>query len=1257
MRSQAEVGRNMIRKSVLVLLLLSCTGLFAQDFRATLTGTVTDPSGAAVPNANIKATNTATNIVKETKSNTDGLYTIPFLDPGVYTIEVTAPGFQALKREAVTLAVAQRMNMPFHLTVGQATTEITVTGQVDTIDTADASRGLVFDPIKTQEYPLNGRQSYMLLALTPGVIFGQNQFGASGFSGTRGWDVNNSYKFNGARQGNGNNVFMLNGTPISDNGSQWEFAPSVDAIQEFKAETTAYDSSYGHEAGGVVNTTIRSGTNNWHGDVYDYFRNRLLDANFFQNNVAGAKKGRHNQNQFGGVFGGPIRKDKDFLFASYEGWQEVIPFPGAGTTDVPLAMRDGQHFSQYNMTIFDPLTTHLCGAATEPCSGSNGSAYWRNPFPGDVIPASRISPIGSKILSYLPSPNSPGQGTAGITNNYVNANNYGRYWYNQPIIRWDHVIGQNDKFYAMFTEFHGYEFRSSNQYPPPLAQGNTDNNRTFTGLNLDETHVISPTMVLDVKASWFRFVQLTPGYTAAAQGISAASIGMTNLKPAPTVSAGVIPNISIGGFTSPLFGSGSYSWSPYSRFIFNPTLSWTKNKHSLRFGGEWSYEAKGNVSPGKAYGAFTFNSTLTQQATDRASTTNGGVDTYMGVASLLLGMPTTGQVDNNASYYLTRPFYALFVQDDWKVSDRLTVNVGLRYEVQIPYLERYNRMAGQFDMGKVNPMSDQIMANWKALQADYNAKNPNDPYGYPNPPAAFYGVWEFAGTNGIPRRSRYTDWTNGAPRIGFAYRLGDKTVIRGGFGVYYQSDTKNNNSQTGFSQTTTYQSSFNVGGVPFPSACYNPISGLNSSQCATAPTGPYSLVNPFPLGYTAADGSAAGALANLGQGANGDWNHYKTPRTYQYSLGFQRQLPKNMILDVSFAGNYALYDRDSHDIGNPQDALGLQLQQMAINDPTFFTKQLPNPFQGLLPATTGRGSATTQSRQSLMNNFPLWGGYSDGDLADRYFRSDAGQLRFEKRAFADANSNVGVMTWVLSWTFSKEYAMTCCIGQSWQTNTGANLILSPNGQTATLQLHPQQPSDNRRYDFDSANKPQEIAFSGVWDLPIGKGKKFANGVTGTADKLASGWRVVYSLFYISGAALGLPGGINFCGDYTHYVDPTTGQQTGQVAGHWFNNNPSCYANFPTQTINSALPQRFSGNVEYPAKPQLNVAIDKNIKFGEGSRSLQMRAEAFNLTNTPILGSDSGPSINTSFTSPVFGVLPQAQSNFPRFFQLSAKLYF
>src|SRR3954452_13884842 len=279
----------MLKRSVLALLALSA-GLFAQEFRATLTGTVTDPSGAAIPNATVKATNIAVNSTSETKTNGEGLYTIPLLEPGVYNVEFVANGFQALKRESITLAVGQRANLAVSLTVGQMSQEVTVTGQQEVIDSGDASKGLIFDPRKTQEYPLNGCQSYMLLSLTPGVIFGQEQFGASGFSGTRGWDVNNSYKFNGARQGNGNNVFMMNGTAISNEGSTWLLAPSVDAIQEFSAMPTVYDAQYGHEAGGVVNTVIKGGTNAIHGDFYEYFRNGVLDANNFSNNVGGLPK-------------------------------------------------------------------------------------------------------------------------------------------------------------------------------------------------------------------------------------------------------------------------------------------------------------------------------------------------------------------------------------------------------------------------------------------------------------------------------------------------------------------------------------------------------------------------------------------------------------------------------------------------------------------------------------------------------------------------------------------------------------------------------------------------------------------------------------------------------------------------------------------------------------------------------------------------------------------------------------------------------
>ncbi len=1242
-------------RSILVVLLFCALGLFAQD-RATLTGTVTDPSGASVPAATVKATNAATNTASETKTTADGLYTIPYLIPGVYNVEVSAPGFQSLKRTDITLAVGARLNLPLQLTVGQATTEVTVTGQQELINTADANRGLTFDPVKTQEYPLNGRQSYMLLALTPGVIFVQEQFGASGFSGTRGWDVNSSYKFNGARSGNGNNAFLLNGTLISDNGSQWDFAPSVDAIQEFSAMTTIYDAQYGHEAGGVVNTVIKSGSNNWHGTAFDYLRNRVLDANTFGNNLVGAPKGRHNVNQFGGTFGGPIRKDKDFLFASFEGWQEVIPFPGAGVTAVPLDLRDGQHFSNYNMTVFDPLTTHPCNGTTEPCSGSTGSTYWRNPFPGNVIPQNRISPVAAKILSYLPAPNTAGQGGIngfpGISNNFINPTNEGRYWYNSPIIKWDHNFSDRDKFNMSFSENHGFEYRSTNTFAPPVATGNTYNNRTFTGINLDETHVLSPTAVLDLRAGWFRFVQFSPGYTTEALAITPASLGMTGMVHAPSVTQAAIPNINIGGFTGALFGSGSYSWSPYNSWDFLPNVTWTKNNHTFHFGFEVHYEAKGNVAPGNAYGAFTFGSGLTQQQTAHAATNNGGTDAFMGVASMLLGMPTSGNIDNNTTYYATRSYYAGYVQDTWRATSHLTVDVGLRYEFQLPYLERYNRMNSQFDINTVNPLSPLVLANWNANAAAYNATNPKLPY--PTAPSAIMGVWQFAGVNGMPRRKNYTDFTNGAPRIGLAYRLNDKTVIRTGFGTYYQSDTNNINGQNGFSIQTPYLANVNS---PFlPSACDN-------NGCANGvPTGPYSLVNPFPSGLLTPQGTSLGPLANIGQGQNGNILTYKIPRTYQYSFGIQRELPSNMVLDVSYAGNNNRFNTtgSGHDLFHPQDMAGIQNQQMAMNDSSsatgIFARSLANPFYGVpgIPTNTGVGSSPNISSGTLINQnaMAMWGGYSDGNIAARIFRSDALQVRFEKRSFGDANSATGTLTWVLSYTFSKQMFWDCCIGQSWSNTVGANLVLSPDGKTGTLaptQIN--SPRDLFYWQPDSANKPQEFAFSGVWDLPLGKGRRFLSGASGVADKIVSGWTIPWTLSYISGSFVGLPNAVNFCGDYTHYKDPATGQYTGQTTQHWFNNNASCYANFPTNSINTALPPRFSGNVENPAKPQLNIAAEKNLRFKE-RYTVTFRGEAFNIANTAIR-----PGPNTSFTSSTFGIIPNSQNNFPRLVQLALRLGF
>ncbi|HKA01464.1 MAG TPA: carboxypeptidase regulatory-like domain-containing protein, partial [Candidatus Solibacter sp.] len=1001
-------------RSVLTFCLWSAAA-FSQDFRATLTGTVTDPSGAAVPNASVKATNTGTNAIKEVKTTSDGVYTIPYLDPGVYDVEVTAAGFQQLKRSQITLQVAQKMNLPMQMTVGQMSQEITVTGQQEVIDTADASRGLVFDPIKVQQYPLNGRQTYMLMSLTPGVIFTQEQFGASGFSGTRGWDVNSSYKINGARPGN--NLFLLNGAPISDNGGSWQIALNVEAVQEFKVMTNTYDAGYGRFQGGVVNTTMKGGTNAWHGDVFEYWRNRILDANSFQNNLIGTPRGFHNQHQFGGVGGGPIRKDKDFVLFSFEGWQEVVPFP-ANTSTPNMAMRDGQHFSQFGMTVYDPLTTHDCkpgtgGPETEPCSGNSGSTYWRNPFPGNVIPQNRISPIGQKILGYYPAENVIGA----LPNNFVASSNLGRYWYNQPSIRWDHVFGVNDKFYALYTFQHGYEYRSSTGYPKPAAQGNTDNERTDNNIIMDYTHVLNATSVLDVRASFGRFTQLTPGYNDQALKITAKDFGMTKMPHSPTSSLETVPAFRINPY-QPIFGNGQPlgTWSPRNQLNFAPSLTLTRGTHTIRAGFEFNYYAVGNGGTGTSQGFFTFDSGWTRQATGRSLTST---DQFNAVASVLLGLPASGTIEVANTYYWSRPYYAGYIQDDWKVTKKLSINVGLRYDVQIPFLERYNRRNRGFDILTKNPLSDQILAKWAAEKKAYDANNPK--YPYPDPPAVLTGQWLFLGANGQPRRMYDTDWTNLGPRFGIAYRFLPKTVLRAGFGAFYKSPT-NTQTSSGLSQSTGYTT--NAFDPKFPSAC-------NNGGCLGAPTGPYSLVDPFPQGFASPLGAAGGALTAIGNGVSGyDPAHYKVPRTYQYSLGFQHELPWGIVAEVSFSGNSQVFETYGFDMNWPAGSAGLALQQKAIDDATFYSTSVNNPFYGILPITSSRGSSQTISRQSLMQLYPLWGGMTNNLMAAARYRSEELQTKVEKRAFENKG---GVLTWVFSWTFGKEYEMNHRLGANWNT--------------------------------------------------------------------------------------------------------------------------------------------------------------------------------------------------------------------------------
>ena len=1174
-----------IIRAALALLAFTVIG-FAQDFRATISGLVTDQNGQAVADAIVKATRGDTNETKEVKTTSEGRYSIPYLNPAIYNIEVTANGFQTLKREGITLRVADKLNLPLQLTVGQVSETVVVTGQQETLDSGSADRGLVFDPIKTQELPLNGRQTYMLLSLTPGVIFTQETFGPTGFSGTRGWDVNNSYKINGARTGQ--NLFLLNGAPISDTGGTWQIAPNVEAVQEFKVMTNTYDSSYGRFGGGVVNTTLKSGTNNWQGNVFDYFRNAVFDANYFQNNATGQPKPKHNQHQYGGVFGGPIRKDKDFLFTSFEGWIERIGFPTLQSVP-PELLRDGQNFSALGIKIYDPLTTHMCGSKpgeTAAFCTVNGTrrTFVRDPFPGNVIPADRLSSIGKKLLSYFPSPS--GGLEMRLNNNFVNGGNVGRYYYYQPMARWDHIFSEKDKLNFTFTFQHGEEYRDSTGFGPPAGSGDVGSQRTDQNYIISWTHVVSPTTLLDVRASYGRFTSFFPRWTDF--NLTPQDVGITQMPTAPTTGLKSVPRIQVGDFTTLFAAAGGdlFTWNTDNQWNLAPSLSMTRGRHTLRTGGEVVYYARGATAPGYGTGTFAFNSGWTQQFPD---VRRNGLD-GSSIASLLLGTPASGAVDWNASIYQTRPYFGIYVQDDWKVNSRLTLNLGLRYDVQIPWLERFNRRARGFDITSKNPFSDAVLANWRMMKAEYDAANPNARYPYPDPPAELKGGYLFAGVDNQPARLYDTDWTNIAPRIGVAYRIMDKTVLRAGAGVYFQSPTQTGVA-SGFNQPTPYTASFDAG--------VTPSAGL---------TGPFSLENPFPNGVIPAPGSSLGLATSVGNSVGFDPPHFKIPRTYQYSVGFQHELPYGVLVEASYTGNYQIYINYNYNMNR----WSLADNNIGFADNSYLNRTLPNPFFGVIPQTTSLGSSRTISAQNLLRPNPIFQDITNNIIQDGHYRSDQLQLKVEKRVLGGGGP--GVLTFGLAYTFAKAF----------EQNHRLN-----NWNTAEAPI----------YELDNTDKTHNLAFHGVWDLPVGKGRRFNVG-NPVGGAILNGWSFDWILTYVNGNPVGWPDLRNNC---------DTWKATEQNEDHWFNNTKSCYQKFPGFNVRTT-PDRFS-DIREPQKPQLNLALSKTFPFKERYKFL-LRWETFNVTNTAIR-----PGPDTNIDNATFGQLPKSQRNFPRVMQVAAKFYF
>ncbi len=1164
----------------------------AQEYRGTLSGTVTDPTGAVLPGASITAKSPEQTY--EVTSDRSGRFVIPFAQPNTYVITIEANGFASAVFPNVVLQVSATVDVPARLQVSGSRNDVTVSSDQFLLATTEASVGTVLDPEKVQNLPLNGGQVYQLIQLTPGAIFTQQQFGAGGFSGNRGWDVNNAYQISG--QSGLYNQFLLNGAPISiqsgGGAGSWTISPSVDAVQEFKVMTVTFDAQYGRAGGGIINTIIKGGSPHVHGTAYDKWANSILEANTYESNQVGEAKSFHNRHQFGGTVGGPLsRGAKAFGFFSFEGWREVLPAPvvtSVPTADMLPASDGSVNLSGYLAAvgktngIYDPATNYCAVESATGCA-----TYARLPFPNNTIPANRISPIGLKILQLFPAPNRPG-----YLSNYV-FNGKDRYTYNMPIGRFDYNFSDRTKLYALVTFWSGQEYRNGNGFTGAAITGNIDNQRSdWTGV-LDLTHSFTNALVGDVRVSYNRYSNPAPDGAVAAglASLTPADLGLS-MPSIPTTNRSLAPEFTFGDGFEGVVGN-QIGATIFETYDVGPSLTQTVGRHSLHYGGEFSlyHDVTGNA--GQPNGTFAFGDGFTQQ-----NYTQGNND-GSAIAETLLGIPDAGSVQWQDAPYESYRYFGFFGQDNYKVNSKLAINAGIRWDEELSPTERHNQLLAGICLTCVNPLTGMIT---------YPAGGtlPNGAQ-IPNP---ILGAVQYASNSLTAYENNTGFWQ---PKFGLSYVPNDHFVIHTGYALSKALGIELGGASP-FSQSTPYNYSNDNGLTP------NPFFRDGA---------------PFPNGAQPPAGTSLGPLGLAGNALGIDQRDRKIPIVQQWTAGVQTEFPLGLVVNLDYVGAHTYHLRASKQLDglNPADFA----KGFANN--SYLDQQVTNPFYGVLPNTTFMGQNPTVAARYLMVPYPQYAAnlyvYTNPQGYSNY---NALQAKAEKR-ISSAAAHLGGVSALSSFTFAK---LTSATG--FLNNNGGGLVDS-------LPF----------YGVDAGDISWDIAFSGLYNLPFGRGAAYFNHVNRGIDEAIGGWQFDFIVNDESGLPIAFPNGLNYnCGAYQ--VNTAHKSYTSYIN----NSNPSCFTNFSEYT--AVTEQPLTTLVRTPYAPQEAFGLEKKFSLTE-SVKFQFKAEAFNATNTPIFGAPSTANPNTPITPTGkgmagapgsfqgYGTVGSTQQNFPRQMQISGKILF
>ncbi len=929
------------------MLLLGASAL-AQEFRGSILGRVTDSSGAVVSGAAIQVINTDTNVAVSTTSNQDGNYQVPFLNPGNYNVIVDHPGFKKTERQNVRVSVTAQIALDFALEVGAVSETVNVTASAPLLNTNDADLGQVINSNYVTQVAIdvhNGRNVINLARFAPGV---------AGGSGTYSSNSQAQFSINGGGSSQNGNEFMVDGIPntVPTGGGLVVFVPSLDSVEEVKVQTTMFDAAYGHTNGGAVNIVTKGGTNQLHGAVYNYKRWRALNANNWTNNRVGTPNPPIDYDQYGYTIGGPVYlpklyngRNRTFFSTSLE--RDHDNRDGGHLARVPTALERQGNFSQTLSAVGGPFSLY------DPSSTvvTNGKAT-RTPFPNATIPSARLSPIGTAVLDLLPLPNQPGTTQIGQYN-WAESGVY-TVQQKQWSVRMDEYLSANQRLFGRISRLERDVFEHSffpGDYNWPVNGGlNTIELRPMTSAALDDTFTISPTFIGSVRYGFSRRFDTIPngGY-----GLDPSALHLP---------AAIVNNQATRGY--PIFNLGEglptvgSSLSNQANDVHALLVTMTKliGAHSIKFGIDYRLTRLNQLSPGTAAaGNFSFSSTFTRSD---PFTPNTGNTSGSAMASLLLGIPDSGSLGYTSPLSLQNHYIAGFVQEDWRVSPRLTVNFGLRYDLETPYTERYNRVTYGFDF--TAPLPAQV------------------------PGLNLRGGAVFAGVNGAPRREGNLDTNNFAPRFGFAWGAAHNTVIRGGYGLFYSSQIINSSflgQVSAFDSVTPYVGTIDSGATPFTT-----------------------LSNPFPNGIIVPPGSAAGLNAQIGNSLTFVNPGRVSPYNQQWQFSVQRQLPSNIVVEAAYVGMLSLKELQAYNLNELPD------QYLAQGNAQ--NNKVTNPFLGVFPATSTLGQGTTITQKQLWLAYPQFTSLTMDSANTGRSVYHALQTKIDKRLSRG-------LTALFSYTFSK----------------------------------------------------------------------------------------------------------------------------------------------------------------------------------------------------------------------------------------------